>query len=140
MYVSDSSANPNYPQGMLPMPTNPASAQQHTNPSQPIDITLEEMGRPPIGGNYCQVKGRVTFQHQNLIPDSFPKRWTFKTSPPIVYLREILFAQSEPNQYGNPGIQDRGLIYGTMQVSTRSGVYPGARHTLEAYKLGYVCF
>ena len=101
---------------MLSLPTNTVPAPQHAISSQPIDITLEEVGRPPMGGTFCQVKGRVTFQHQSLIPDGFPKRWTFKTSPPIVYLREILFAQSEPNQYGNPGIQDRGLIYGTMQV------------------------
>ena len=113
---SDPSAKPAYPSGVLQMPTNAVPAAQHNIPSQPIDITLEEMGRPPIPGNFCQVKGRVTFQHQSLIPEGFPKRWTFKTSPPIVYLREILFAQSEPNQYGNPGIQDRGLIYGTMQV------------------------
>ncbi|KAI6651503.1 hypothetical protein LOD99_5111 [Oopsacas minuta] len=106
---------------------------QHVMPSQPIDITLEE-GRPHVGGNFCQVKGRVTFQHQSLIPDGFPKRWTFKTSPPIVYLREILFAQGDPSQYGNSGIHDRGLIHGTMQILDNPNLLP-CLHNLTENKM-----
>ena len=121
-YILDPAMKAPYTQNIIPPSQRTMPMQvppsQHTMPPQPIDISLEEVGRPPTGGSYCQVKGCVTFQHQNLIPDGFPKRWTFKTSPPIVYLREILFAQSDPNQYANPGIHDRGLIYGQMQVRT----------------------
>ena len=98
-------------QCVLPVPVPPS---QHTMPSQPIDITLEEVSRPSTGGSYSQVKGCVTFQNQSLVPDGFPTKWIFKTSPPIAYMREILFPQSDPNQYENTNIHD--AIYGEIKV------------------------